>query len=374
MRDFRDAKAMAQTLRDTLAAHGHPVTVGQSLELIAQAFGARDWNTLAAQIKDGTALAPPTLKTDDTPPNLRQPTVRLSELTDVTLGRVVDYATGRGHWGQLSYEHVMLALLDDPDAAKMLRECEVDLDGVRRDLTLHLDHLPRRAIDDPKVRENSWNFGFVTLPALGTAAMRGRSWATGADMVSAMFQAKDSRVPAILRAHGYNERRAWNLVMFGAPDAGIKRSDELNAIWKRAARNARATHRFVTTEDILPALLDDPHASAMLSAYEVDRETVRRDIHTALASLPAGTNVPDSPERKLRLERPERPELGRRVDHAITLAAALGYTEVTGAHLLENILTSKDTPAAAILGTHGLNHSEAVEYVQQNAPKRGNVT
>ena len=42
MRDFRDAKAMAHTLRSTLATQGHKITNSQSLELIAKVFGAAD--------------------------------------------------------------------------------------------------------------------------------------------------------------------------------------------------------------------------------------------------------------------------------------------------------------------------------------------
>jgi hypothetical protein len=51
MRDFRDAKAMAQTLRAALATRGHKITISESLELIAQAFGVADWNTLSATIR-----------------------------------------------------------------------------------------------------------------------------------------------------------------------------------------------------------------------------------------------------------------------------------------------------------------------------------
>ena len=40
MRDFRDAKAMARTLRAALAAKGLKITIGESLELIAKTFGA----------------------------------------------------------------------------------------------------------------------------------------------------------------------------------------------------------------------------------------------------------------------------------------------------------------------------------------------
>ena len=51
MRDVRDAKAMAHTLRADLSAAGLNITVSQSLELIAHSFGVADWNTLSASIR-----------------------------------------------------------------------------------------------------------------------------------------------------------------------------------------------------------------------------------------------------------------------------------------------------------------------------------
>lgn len=51
MRDFRDAKAMAGTLRAALAAKGLKITVSESLELIAKAFGVADWNVLSAGVR-----------------------------------------------------------------------------------------------------------------------------------------------------------------------------------------------------------------------------------------------------------------------------------------------------------------------------------
>ena len=50
MRDFRDAKAMARTLREALAAKGVTISNSEGLELAAKMLGARDWNTLAAAI------------------------------------------------------------------------------------------------------------------------------------------------------------------------------------------------------------------------------------------------------------------------------------------------------------------------------------
>jgi hypothetical protein len=60
MRDFRDAKAMAQTLREALNAKSVSITHSEALELIAKILGLRDWNALAARIQSGDGqTAPP---------------------------------------------------------------------------------------------------------------------------------------------------------------------------------------------------------------------------------------------------------------------------------------------------------------------------
>ncbi|WLB90038.1 glyoxalase superfamily protein [Bradyrhizobium japonicum] len=51
MRDYRDAKAMAQTLRESLNTRSVSLTVSESLELVARLFGLADWNVLAARIR-----------------------------------------------------------------------------------------------------------------------------------------------------------------------------------------------------------------------------------------------------------------------------------------------------------------------------------
>ena len=67
MRDFRDAKAMARSLRHGLTGHGLDLTHGQSLELTAKAFGYDNWNILAAKIEAAQhALAETRPETDKT--------------------------------------------------------------------------------------------------------------------------------------------------------------------------------------------------------------------------------------------------------------------------------------------------------------------
>ncbi|CDZ43998.1 glyoxalase superfamily protein [Neorhizobium galegae] len=50
MRDFRDAKLMAKSLREALAERKVELTHSQVLELVAAQFGYDNWNILAAKI------------------------------------------------------------------------------------------------------------------------------------------------------------------------------------------------------------------------------------------------------------------------------------------------------------------------------------
>ena len=57
MRDYRDAKAMAQTLRQSLNAQSINVSHSNALELIAKSLGFKDWQVLAAKIEADQVVA-----------------------------------------------------------------------------------------------------------------------------------------------------------------------------------------------------------------------------------------------------------------------------------------------------------------------------
>jgi catechol 2,3-dioxygenase-like lactoylglutathione lyase family enzyme len=54
MRNFRDAKLMAKSLRAAMADRQVPLSHSETLEIVARQFGYDDWNVLAAKI-DGAA-------------------------------------------------------------------------------------------------------------------------------------------------------------------------------------------------------------------------------------------------------------------------------------------------------------------------------
>src|SRR6516165_9540751 len=74
MRDYRDAKAMAQTLRQALKEKSVSLTHSEGLELIARVLGLPDWNTLSARINASSKAAAAET------PTLRRPVLPLRDL------------------------------------------------------------------------------------------------------------------------------------------------------------------------------------------------------------------------------------------------------------------------------------------------------
>jgi hypothetical protein len=60
MRIYKDAKAMAKSLRDSLAARSILLSHSECLELVAKQWGFADWNTLSAKldVKSGHLARP----------------------------------------------------------------------------------------------------------------------------------------------------------------------------------------------------------------------------------------------------------------------------------------------------------------------------
>ncbi|MBB3460721.1 glyoxalase superfamily protein [Rhizobium sp. BK377] len=65
MRDFRDAKLMAKTLRQALADRDISLTHSETLEIVARQFGFDQWNILSAKldeaegVKSAAGIEPP---------------------------------------------------------------------------------------------------------------------------------------------------------------------------------------------------------------------------------------------------------------------------------------------------------------------------
>jgi Glyoxalase superfamily protein/Clp amino terminal domain, pathogenicity island component len=224
MRDFRDAKAMARTLRAALVAKGLKITVSQSLELIAEIFGEADWNTLAAAIRaEGTARRNDT--STSPPPSAEAaaeaaPRLLFSRSLESALHRAVAYANQRKH-EFATLEHLLLALTDDEDASAVMKGCKVDLAVLKGHLTNYIDNeLETPLIDDSRDPSPTAGFQRVIQRAVIHVQSTVRKEVTGADVLVAIFAERESHAAYFLTEHDVSRYDAVNYLSHGI----VKRS------------------------------------------------------------------------------------------------------------------------------------------------------
>jgi hypothetical protein len=214
MRDFRNAKAMAQTLRTALAAKGVKITVGQSLELIAEIFGAVDWNTLAAAIRAEKPLSRekvspplPAVESNSVPP--------LSAALAATLHRALGFASQRKH-EYATLEHLLLALIDDADASTVMRVCSANLGALAEKLVGYLDNeLKRLVIDNGADPKPTAGFQRVVQRAELRGQELGRSMVTGANTLESILSETQSPAARFLGEQGMTRQHLSSIITHG---------------------------------------------------------------------------------------------------------------------------------------------------------------
>ncbi|MCK1573907.1 Clp protease N-terminal domain-containing protein [Bradyrhizobium sp. 174] len=207
MRDYRDAKAMAQTVRSFLGDHSVKITNSQSLELIAKAFGVGDWNTLAAAIR-GEVTAPRTkvvIPSATIDAGIRPRVPRFSSELELTLQRALGYADARKHQ-YTTLEHLLLALIVDAHASKVMRSCGVDLAALQKSLTDYIDNGLRSIVVEtgalPGESRPTAAFQRVEQRAVSHAEQMGQQEVTGDNMMVVIFAERLS--PAVRRLYSQN--------------------------------------------------------------------------------------------------------------------------------------------------------------------------
>jgi hypothetical protein len=220
MRDFREAKAMAQTLRASLAAMGIRITVSQSLELIAQSFGVADWNTLAAAIRTPATAAPEPVAPPAPPAEKAGAGSGLSSQLEATLNQAFAYAWERRH-ELVTVEHLLLFLLADPDAARVMTACGVDLGALREKLSSHIDNEMKihTTIAGEKPRP-ALAFQRILQRAVFHVQQAGRPPVGSLNVLVALFSEKESHAVKLLNEQGMRRLDAVNYISHGLTKGG----------------------------------------------------------------------------------------------------------------------------------------------------------
>ena len=143
------------------------------------------------------------------------------------LHQALTYANERHH-EYATLEHLLLALIDDSDAAAVMRACNVDLDELRRTVTEYidteLDNLVTGYDDDSKPTAG---FQRVIQRAVIHVQSSGREEVSGANVLVAIFAERESHAAYFLQEQQMTRYDAVNYISHGIakrPGAGETRT------------------------------------------------------------------------------------------------------------------------------------------------------
>ena len=172
-----------------------------------------------------------------------------SRSLEQSLHRALALANERHH-EYATLEHLLLALIDDQDAAAVMRACNVDLDKLRRNLVAYLEsELENLVTDGGEDSKPTAGFQRVIQRAVIHVQSSGREEVTGANVLVAIFAERESHAAYFLQEQDMTRYDAVNYISHGiakrpgmsevAPGARRRRGDRRQGA--ATSRRRRAT-------------------------------------------------------------------------------------------------------------------------------------
>jgi ATP-dependent Clp protease ATP-binding subunit ClpA len=113
----------------------------------------------------------------------------------------------------ITVEHLLLALLDNPSAAEVLRACAADFDSLRKELTTFItEHTPTVAGNDEIDTQPTLGFQRVIQRAILHVQSSGKREVTGANVLVAIFGEKDSHAVYFLQRQNISRLDVVNFI------------------------------------------------------------------------------------------------------------------------------------------------------------------
>jgi ATP-dependent Clp protease ATP-binding subunit ClpA len=147
------------------------------------------------------------------------PAVSFSRALELTLDRALGCANEREH-ECTTLEHLLLALIDDVDAAAVMKACKVDLGALRANLTSYIDNdLKTLVIDDGESRPTA-AFQRVIQRAVKHVQSSGREEVTGTNVLVEIFAERESHAAYFLQEQEMTRYDAINYISHGIVKGG----------------------------------------------------------------------------------------------------------------------------------------------------------
>ncbi|MGF1446469.1 MAG: ATP-dependent Clp protease ATP-binding subunit ClpA [Pikeienuella sp.] len=130
--------------------------------------------------------------------------------------RAIGFANARRH-ELATLEHLLLALIDEQDAARVMRACSVDLGELRTTLTRFVDNELEALVYETDGSEATPSTGFqrVIQRAAIHVQSSGRSEVTGANVLVAIFNERESHAAYFLQEQNMTRYDAVNYISHG---------------------------------------------------------------------------------------------------------------------------------------------------------------
>jgi ATP-dependent Clp protease ATP-binding subunit ClpA len=139
-----------------------------------------------------------------------------SNTLEEAIHRALGLANARRH-ELATLEHLLLALVDEVEAARVMRACGVDLEELRRSLTKFIDDELEALVSDVDGSEAAPTTGFqrVIQRAAIHVQSSGRSEVTGANVLVAIFAERESHAAFFLQEQDMTRYDAVNYISHG---------------------------------------------------------------------------------------------------------------------------------------------------------------
>ncbi|PIB25824.1 ATP-dependent Clp protease ATP-binding subunit ClpA [Amylibacter kogurei] len=144
-----------------------------------------------------------------------------SSSLEIAIHTSLGYANQRKH-ELATLEHLLLALIDEDEAARVMRACGVDLEGLRKKLILFLDTELDSLVNDAEGLEATPTTSFqrVIQRAAIHVQSSGRQEVTGANVIVAIFAERESHAAYFLQEQDMTRYDAVNFISHGVAKDG----------------------------------------------------------------------------------------------------------------------------------------------------------
>ena len=120
----------------------------------------------------------------------------------------------------ITVEHLLLALLDNPSAAEVLRACAANIEDLRKELASFIaEHTPTVSGSDEIDTQPTLGFQRVIQRAILHVQSSGKKEVTGANVLVAIFGEKDSHAVYFLQRQGITRLDVVNFISHGITKA-----------------------------------------------------------------------------------------------------------------------------------------------------------